>query len=567
MGALTKIVDAILSTRLGEKIDDKYLDLSERAKDWNWRRSVHSSLRQSKEVRNWINLRTWLRPVYRLKMVWRNFSSEFKARYRRRRLRALIWKGIEPEYRDLNEHFRPPGHLVQIFEAAGVKVAEFSDDEINVQAIASWEEDGANIWLQRRLKHSGGRSLVNQALFHEEFHLTSNAEPGLCEEATDPQEVLASRFARELYFPLPAAVQAAKTNIEILINADYPVEELLRATGRQAFVVKLPLASSRGRVLIFQAPDSFLRQEYVAAESWDSIMAWAAAGEVRRTLHSASSNPGFLSDPSSSYLNYLTNDGLYYGAPSADSVWDALVGSGLLDDLELGEVPVHYFSVTISDICVDHLTIRGGRYLVVSISAGMWDSARKDYAPFRILFVIEDEGGDLEMSWTTARWRGQSGPVLLPGDSSNHRQPSSFKEWRRSLEGRFFARPSSADVEHRMRVEPLLKMLLDATNRVGEEVRSAAIEARVEEVKNDKVVLNAKYATQLWSDISDALMSRAVEEFDCEHPDNRFDECIVEFGPRAMADVSAMFHTRASNLTEETLETLNKLVDPHREIA
>lgn len=441
MGKLGRALDRVLNTPIGARLYDATYDSLSIVGKWKWRKTVQSTfragLRNAKDLRNWFNQNTWLSSVGSLGKSRKGTASSVSKRIR---LRASVFNGLKIYYEPLDENFRPPVRLDEILEASGIEVSELGDSSVHTYAFSWWEGE-PKIALHPSIKLAGSQLFSNNVLCHELFHLTFESGSGLCEDYSDPREVLADRFAKEVSLPMPAAVQAAKRDVEILLFMAFDLEELLRATDRLAFVVHSSGTNHRGWKLTIRAPSGFLSQRGVVSESWDSIFA-SALRDVRPPLRYAHAHPRPHPDTDSSILYYVSKEGLYYSGPDCSGTLELLAESGLFDVAESNVRRVQHYSRTIPDTCVGDITIHGGNFFVASFVMNTFDDPADEAVPIRQFFVIEDREGELTRSWEIARRRGEAGPVLLPNDPLNLRQPKSFGEWRSTLEGKFFGRDS-----------------------------------------------------------------------------------------------------------------------------
>ena len=468
-------LDSVLNTPMGAWIYDGISDTGESIREWDWRRSVRrgprSASRRFRRARNWVSLQTWLRSIARLARKASQLPEEWRWKYRRQLLRKRLFRGISTYYDPLDEHFRQTDQLAQIFEAAGVEVAEIDGDSTNAAALASWDKKGPKILIDPYEKRHGAHR-VNHALFHEMFHLVSKDGLGLCGDPLDPKEILANRFAREMAYPFPAVVRAALNSVDTFVSAGFPLEELLRVTDKQAFHVNVHLSQPKATITAFQSSDTLNLEHDLDRTSLETLLAWAPEGEVRRPFLNTAWSPRFYE----SYMVYhLSEEGLYRAVGEDEDAWMKLCDSGAFDGVHLENQESQYFWRTISEIREGNLTIRGGNYLGISILHGVHPHTGDN--PKRSILFIRDADGALASTWQAALRMGQYGPMLLPEDRLNLDFPLTYLEWCRWIEDGFLKGAPAEAIKARKTVEPILKQLIDAMDEAEDVVRNEVVHA------------------------------------------------------------------------------------------
>ena len=426
-----------------------------------WGKFVPFVSRKCKDLRIWLDQRTWLRSVGQARDPIQ-FATFSQTKSRSQLLRERIFEAIQTYYDPLDETFRPPEELKRVYEAVGIRFSEYDNKlgELHNDALLAWKIGGdPEVNLHPALKQYG-KNVVNFALNHELFHQLSSTGLALHDNPLDPKEVLANRFAREMTVPMPAAVQAAKTDLDMLLDTGTPVEELLKTTERQVIVIDLPLVLTGGRSMTVQAPRKFMSTDSVLAESWDAILAWAPGSGFRRPLWRAGSTGWASRDPNDGVLNYASKDGLFYYKGSDEYIWRMLVDGDVLDGVELGHGPTMGYRKVLPGICVEDLTIRGGEHLLVSFLRAAYAGIGNPPTVARVLYIVEDMQGKLDACWRLADSQTKTGPILPPCDPLDERQPTSFEEWRATMETKFFTEASPDEKLIRRRTEPVMKAVV-----------------------------------------------------------------------------------------------------------
>ena len=436
-----------------------------------WGKFVPFVSRKCKDLRIWLDQRTWLRSVGQARDPIQ-FATFSQTKSRSQLLRERIFEAIQTYYDPLDETFRPPEELKRVYEAVGIRFSEYDNKlgELDNDALLAWKIGGdPEVNLHPALKQHG-KKVVNFTLNHELFHQLSSTGLALHDNPSDPMELLANRFAKEMTFPTPAAMQAAKTDLGTLLAMGAPVEELLKTTNRQVIVISLPLNRPHGRAIAVRAPPEFLTSDSAMAESWDAIVAWAPGSDFRRPLWRAGGGKWTTRQPNVGLLSYVSGDGIFYLAGSDENVWQRLVDSDALSGVELGFGPTQGYRRVVPEICERDLILLGGEHLLVSFLRTAYSPSDKITHIDRVIYIIEDMEGKLDARWRLADGQTKTGPILPPCDPLDERQPASFEEWRSAMETKFFTEASPDGKLIRKRTEPVMKAVVHTLDEATEYV-------------------------------------------------------------------------------------------------
>ena len=516
-----------------------------------WGKFVPFVSRKCKDLRIWLDQRTWLRSVGQARDPIQ-FATFSQTKSRSQLLRERIFEAIQTYYDPLDETFRPPEELKRVYEAVGIRFSEYDNKlgELDNDALLAWKIGGdPEVNLHPTLKQYGIK-VVNFALNHELFHQLSSTGLALHDNPLDPKEVLADRFATEMTVPTPAAVQAAKTDLDMLLDTGTPVVELLKTTERQVIVINLPLVLTRGRSITVQAPRKFMSTDSALAESWDAILAWAPGSGFRRPLWQAGATKWVSRDPNFGVLNYASKDGLFYSKGSDEYIWRMLVDGDVLDGVELGHGPTMGYRKVLPEICVEDLTIRGGEHLLVSFLRAGYAGIGNPLTVARVLYIVEDMEGKLDACWRLVDSQTKTGPILPPCDPLDERQPTSFEEWRATMETKFFTGASPDGKLIRRRTEPVVKAVVHTLDEAMEYV--LGIDKIIEAIRSTHEGSNRNIAEI----IEDALRSWVAKESKGGNESAKVvSEALAKRNKRAPINIDDAFMLQAMKV-ENTVEEI-----------
>ena len=388
-------------------------------------------------------------------MNWQSANHEREAE-RNRQLFLAVMAGIKEYYYPWNQTFGRNDIMTRIFEAAGISMSEIADSQVDSYAFSRWQEDGRPlIELHPNIKMTPP-DIFNKTVFHELFHLISPIGMHL-QSSFALSEVLANLFAREMSHPMPIVTHIGQRTLEIPAGSAppyYPVNELLRATNRQAFAISHSYQTGESldyrRVVLFQL-ESFSKIRAGTEELWDAFLAhaWAAPNAVLRPMTDcyelAVDIPGSL--------NCISQHGVVHYMGPDNVVWDRLNGiESLISELQPSiEKPRPFALVEIPAVCESGVNIRGGHHFVVCSNYIRQNDFRRmsDGLIVHSLLFIEDErdGSSLAWAWYEAGLNNRSGPFLLAGDAQPNTHPKTFEDWVMSVEKKFLSRPSQSDLD------------------------------------------------------------------------------------------------------------------------
>ncbi len=375
---------------------------------------------------------------------------------------------------------RVPG----ILHSAGVKISH--GQMVKPWAMSAWEGKVPHIKFD---PHHLLPASMSHTLFHELFHLSAPAGPGL-ERHGHVREVLAHRFAVEMSQPFPAVVHAGETNADILFDRAVHFEELLWATCKRMLVARIPITREwwKGHMVV-QAPEDFSPRAleidgHPAEQDLRHLLLWATSSLVDFYPPHASWSPFGDFPHAQGNLSFLSNDGLYYRVGTTAQALIGLAECGVLDPRQWVPGQTSHYTRDVPKMDVGGRTIGAGRSLVVHRQLASMNIPGSGDAviPYHHLTVVEDGDGDLASAWAEAAKRGEAGPLLLPRDrrltisgdwwsvpNVAWLDGGPFDAWKDTIDKMFMGTPfSSSDLQRRATREELLLLEIFEDHDSGE---------------------------------------------------------------------------------------------------
>ena len=448
---------------------------------WRWiARRMRTSLRMALANGNsWLVLRLVLRSVLRHRK--RMTDSSISETERRRELYLGVMESLKfisvlkrHRFNWSADELRR-SMVIFAFDLAGVKLSFGPTGK--PWAISAWEGNVPHIKVDpRRVFHAGWimPGIMGPTLFHELFHLAAPAGRGLVRHG-HVREELANRFAHNMSHPFPGIVHAAKTNADILMNGPVKLEEVMWATRRRMFTIRIPATRDYVKShIVVQAPESFspraLKIEgHPVEQDLRYLLLWATSSLIDfYPPHTSWSPPGTFQN-ALGRLSFQISDVMYYGVGNTALAMRGLAKCGVVDPRKWLPGRTSHYIRSVPEIDLGDCTIGGGRYLVAHREQGTIVFPKGHATSFHQLVAIEDGDGNLASAWAEAGKRGEAGPLLLPGDqrsvissdwwsmSPDDWLDGPFDAWKDTIDKGFMGTPfSPSDLQHREWREELL---------------------------------------------------------------------------------------------------------------
>ena len=373
---------------------------------------------------DWLDSRSWLKPMEHYLDVNSASPDELQ---RRRSLFLAFMSGLK-EYVYPWQNITAPVPIQSIFERLGLNIYSLGDD-VSGDAQVSWGHLNAAISAEARAEPRGTETRLIHELFHGVAPYGHQLE--IDRELDDRRpaaEILASRFAYDITWPLPAlSVLSAEGKVEygwaIWFDNLY---DLIRVTSRSVFLFQyetdgIDSSDVGGRdepitQIVVGAPDHF-------GKTLDDLKKVALG-------HEGDGKSAARWRPPPVGSSMLTREGLFY----------TFDGAGLRDWLAQNrlvfrvEVPHRRVVVPLTTeftqdfVTEDGCLIPRGKYFLRYLPVGE--------STFRVL-AVADEDGSLARAWKMASRRRKSGPLLPWEDSTRYSQPELYEEWVSSLEAQY----------------------------------------------------------------------------------------------------------------------------------